>query len=190
MGNAAQHDVLGFELLPAQQNDRPPSTRLHHHCSVHTHNCGGKARYYDNAKIASLLKQDMQKLSERGWCLSCACPELVAATNFMRKRKRLNNDNSNRPNITMVQLVGQWGDANTTHTNNHIFEHNAKLARRHGYRAKKVTSAPRGITRPYHRNNPAYWKIPAVLEACQDSRTDLVWFIDGDMVIVDPTFRI
>jgi hypothetical protein len=148
--------------------------------------------FYQNDSIAKLQRADIDRALVYGKEYG-GCPEIIAAIehhdNFILSSKRPRQP---PPNVTMLQLVGKWdNDAKMERLFNEIFEQNAKLARRHGYGAQQIVEAPRGVGYGRVGSIPAYWKMAAILETCQaDPLIDVVWFLDGDIVVVDPSYQI
>lgn len=114
------------------------------------------------------------------------CPELHKAIQYIA-------DLPSPPpalNVSILQLVGSWNDNYTSGVMQTVFEHNANLvATRFGFGSKAVTNLTECMGRS-ETVHPAFCKILAVREYCIESDYDLVWFLDGDVVLMNPQLRI
>jgi hypothetical protein len=114
------------------------------------------------------------------------CPELLRAAQYMIHH---HSSQSQPPlSVTLLQLVGTWNDLEAIQTMQTVFDHNAAMAARHGFRAHAITNQnnKNNLTR-----HPAFTKMTAIREYClTNTKTDLVWFLDGDVVIMNPWVRI
>lgn len=97
--------------------------------------------------------------------------------------------------MAMVQLVGHWEDPIGRDTMMQVFQHNQHIVESTmGIPAIALTTPPPGCaplrdsddntTRITDANSPAFWKMKGVAEACQSH--DLVWFMDADVIIMEP----
>jgi hypothetical protein len=86
-----------------------------------------------------------------------------------------------KTNVTMMQLEGAWRDNETAAIYHRIYQHNAKVSRRHGYHPVSITNTSRWS------DHPAFAKILAIRDYCvEQHNTELVWFLDGDIVLMNP----
>jgi hypothetical protein len=140
------------------------------------------AIYYDqNTMVEELQRVDIYTYSE------ALCPELASAYEYYLK-----NHHGTDLSVAMVQLVGKWSEMNMTQLMRHVFQHNARLVRHHKYRAIPIVKVPDGqLLFPENElNSPSFWKMQAVRNVCLDLKPDIVWFLDGDVVLMNPTYRI
>jgi hypothetical protein len=78
-----------------------------------------------------------------------------------------------------------------------VFEHNQQMLLKHMYAPQTLVDViairhpPPAISMP-DSLSPAFWKIMAVYQQCTkvSDAPHLVWFLDGDALIMDPTVRI
>ena len=107
------------------------------------------------------------------------CPELAAASKFFLKMQ------PPPTNIVMVQLVGKWKDPVQEQIMKKVFQHNAKMCENTlGIPAIAITEPPSTINK--NTLKPAFWKMLAVKETCLTGNYDVVWFLDGDIIITNP----
>lgn len=114
---------------------------------------------------------------------SSVCPELLAAATLAASSTTPTNYN-----IFMIQLLGVWRLRNariikdgTPEVRQQVYESNAKQLHANNIESMPLTRRP---TTTSGLLTPNYWKIEAVMEACNgDSARDLVWFLDSDVVL-------
>jgi hypothetical protein len=114
------------------------------------------------------------------------CPELHRAIQFIAELPT----SPPELNISILQLVGSWDDNYTSGIMQTVFDHNAHMVSKHfGFGSKAVTNLTECMSR-IETSHPAFCKILAVRDYCVESNNDLVWFLDGDVVLMNPTVRI
>jgi hypothetical protein len=88
--------------------------------------------------------------------------------------------------VLMLQMEGTWNDEPETGIINHlVYLHNARMATRMGYSSETITDTLRWDSR-----EAPYAKAPAVKEYCLSGEFDLVWFLDGDVLLMNPHIRV
>lgn len=95
----------------------------------------------------------------------------------------------------MLQLVGKWDKRSQEDkaVMDNAFLHNQRMLKPHGVESVSITEPTNATLIDII---PAYWKIDVILELCASSTTtgsprpDLVLFLDGDTVIMDPHARV
>jgi hypothetical protein len=85
-----------------------------------------------------------------------------------------------KPNVTMLQLVGSWSNNVTANVYERVHQHNVRIAARHGYHTIGITNTNRWAS------HPAYAKIMAIHDQCVNEHAKLMWFLDGDVVLMNP----
>ena len=171
-------------------------------------------RLVDVVSIAPQEQLQLQLLQERKDCnvrqKPCGrCPELLEAAKYYRHHFSPPNATLPSWRVQMIQLVGQWphDDAKMERTMQHVFTHNQeKIVRFMTDPSQPLQLPPIAITEPpriaaacRHTTfppdaSPAYWKVMAIHQTCTTTtktpRPDLVWFLDGDALIMDTTARV
>ena len=145
------------------------------------------------------------------------CPELLEAAKYFLQHHH--QDQLRFYKVQMIQLVGQWpDDPAMNRVMNNVFQGNRHLIQRHFQNAPDpvaIVQPPQHIS-PSCRHqsfpasvSPAFWKMMAVHQHCTTPTTnsgsspngsqqssydnrlpDLVWFMDGDALLMDVTARI
>jgi hypothetical protein len=87
--------------------------------------------------------------------------------------------------VLMMQMEGNWSDSEVSQVYHLVYLHNARVAHRLGYSSVSITN-----TSSYDCRVPAYAKILAIKEYCMSGEYDLAWFIDGDVVLMNPDISI
>jgi hypothetical protein len=83
--------------------------------------------------------------------------------------------------MTMLQLVGSWSNNVTANVYERVHQHNVRIAARHGYyHTIGITNTTRWAS------HPAYAKSMATHDQCVNEHAELVWFLDGDVVLMNP----
>jgi hypothetical protein len=116
------------------------------------------------------------------------CPGLLSAAHYV-----VNTSEILRPlKVVLLQQMGSWKDGESQAVFNDVFESNSRIAVHHGYISKSLTNKTRSdkVENDDRVLHPAFRKIKAVQEACEADHPDLVWFLDGDVVITNPFVRI
>lgn len=84
-----------------------------------------------------------------------------------------------KPNVTMLQLVGSWPKNDTAAVYERVHQHNVRIVSRHGYTTIAVTNTT------LWASHPAYAKMNAIRDQCDNQQAELVWFLDGDVVLMN-----
>lgn len=114
------------------------------------------------------------------------CPELMAATRFMVMHKNLP-----KLRMAMIQLVGQWEDENQGSLMMQAFEHNRKVCEDIlNIPSSPILEPPKEFNNTNDTSSPAFWKMLAVKEKCVAGDSDVVLFLDGDVIITDPSMPV
>jgi galactosyl transferase GMA12/MNN10 family len=140
------------------------------------------AIYYEhNPTVEEFQREDVYDYSD------ALCPELASAYEYYLKKSP-----AAELSVAMVQLVGNWSEVKTTQLMRDIFQHNARLVRRHNYHVIPIEKIPHGqlLFPKDELNSPPFWKMQAIRNVCREINPDIVWFLDGDIVLMNPTYRI
>lgn len=91
--------------------------------------------------------------------------------------------------VRMVQLVGQYEGKNyfLAETMERNYWHNSRMLAPHGIESTAVREPVEALP---HGLSPAFWKMDAVKHYCTHNNFDLVFFLDGDTIIMDPFARV
>jgi len=112
------------------------------------------------------------------------CRESIESAEFI-----LNQKENSFWNVHMIQLVGRYTGkkAFLTETMEQDYLHNKQMLRPHQIEStpirEPVEDLPNGMS-------PAFWKIDAIKYHCTSFNYDLVLFLDGDALIMDPYSRV
>jgi hypothetical protein len=127
--------------------------------------------------VTSLISNATEKpLWQAGIYDGPLCPGLLKAAHFIA------NSTIQYPklNVTMFQLVGSWSDNETRDVYQNVYNHNVRVGTRHGYTPTAVTNTSKWA------RHPAFAKVLALRDYCLKEQSDLIWFLDGDVVLMNP----
>jgi len=99
------------------------------------------------------------------------CPELSAASRFALKY------DMPPVKMAMLQLVGSWQDSSQGDLLERVYQENSNIVAGLG-----IDPIPLR-TKEDDSRTPAFWKMRAILDVCQLQQYELVWFLDGDVLL-------
>ena len=99
------------------------------------------------------------------------------------------------PKVKMIQLVGEWKDNRTGKIMEQVFRHNQRMLIPHGIESVAISQPPTDFMDTFPDNQadhmqPPFWKMGIMHEQCQENDVDLLWYLDGDTLIMDPHARV
>ena len=112
------------------------------------------------------------------------CRELIESAELIMKTKE-----KTMWKVHMVQLVGEYKGKNhfLAETMERNYRHNSRMLTPHGIDSTAVREPVEALP---HGLSPAFWKMDAVKHYCIHNDFDLVFFLDGDTIIMDPYARV
>lgn len=134
-----------------------------------------KATFGHAEPLINMTNDSRLDLLEKEVNASSCCPELAAASRFAMSY--------GLPPIrmAMIQLVGKWKTENETRLAESVFAQNEQICQNLGIDATPV----RNSTKHNETRSPAFWKMNAIHETCSTGLYDVVWFMDGDIILTE-----
>lgn len=161
--------------------DIPPASRLLNNQTMIPGD-GGTIQQQSTSQQSSFNVTDAMIKNVVQYETSSVCPELLAAATLAAS----STGAAAHYNIFMIQLLGVWRMGNarvikdgSPEVRQQVYESNAKLLHAHDIDSMPLTRRP---TTTSGLLTPNYWKMEAIMEACDGAR-DLVWFLDSDIVL-------
>lgn len=135
-----------------------------------------KATFGHETPLINMTTVSRLDLLEKEVNASSFCPELAAASRFAMSY--------GLPPIkmAMIQLVGKWKTENETRLAERVFAQNEQICKNLGI---DEVIPVRNSTKHNETRSPAFWKMSAIHETCSTSLYDVVWFMDGDIILTE-----